>query len=438
MINDLKSEKFQSNKLKGQNDSDTPQISFSATTHSEIVPLIHKSNKKKLIYITIILLLVAILGSAGFFAVKYYKKSSASVPNNLDNEVAIVTDTPTPTPKPIKPAIKSYANPMTGVLMAEDAFNQIKNRPALAVMIQNNVASRPEWGLNEAEVVYETLTESSITRFMGVFWSKDAERVMSVRSARKYFVELLGDFKGVVYMHIGQSEGEDNISAVNALARYKIKDLTNKAGSFIRDRECQKTKAIEHCAYSTTQLLWDLASRAGWNADITAQESWKFKNPNDPEVSKGESLTDFTVHFPKSTKTDYTANYSVIWRYDPVSNKYKRFELDGRPFVDGLGKQVETDIHIYQKIVSSPTGDFKGHQLQQVIGTGTGYVMQNGKVYNVTWKKPDFATKTRFFDTTTGKEFVFNRGKVWVSLVQKSADYVDNSPKVPTKVTVTP
>ena len=87
--------------------------------------------------------------------------------------------------------------------MDEASFNSIKEKPFLAIMIQNNIASRPEYGLNQADIVYESLVESNITRFMAVFWSTGSEKVMSLRSARRYFVDILGDYNNPAYMHIG-------------------------------------------------------------------------------------------------------------------------------------------------------------------------------------------------------------------------------------------
>jgi len=42
-------------------------------------------------------------------------------------------------------------------------------RPALAVKIGNDFSSRPQSGLDQADIVYEEMAEGGITRYMAVF-----------------------------------------------------------------------------------------------------------------------------------------------------------------------------------------------------------------------------------------------------------------------------
>ena len=60
----------------------------------------------------------------------------------------------------------------------------VADRTAVAVKVENIAASRPQAGLNEADVVYEELVEGGISRFAAVFHSQDSDPVGPVRSAR--------------------------------------------------------------------------------------------------------------------------------------------------------------------------------------------------------------------------------------------------------------
>jgi hypothetical protein len=337
---------------------------------------------------------------------------SSGIPSDLSNQKV----------EPPKPVY--LESPINGKMLEEKDFNAIKNRPVLAVMIQNNTASRPEFGLNEADVVYETLAEGGITRFMGVFWSQDAAKVMSLRSARKYFVDLLGDYNNPLYMHIGYAEGADNVNAIKAIRTYGIRALENAGGAFSRDKACERVKNTEHCAFSSTATLWGIAEKNGWKGDISKLQPWKFKDAG-KETATAKDVTDVRVNFNPLNSLDY----DVIWRYNKDTNKYLRFNANGTPYNDGNGKQVETDVVVYQKINSFLSGDSKGHVVQDVIGSGTGYVLQGGKSYPVSWKKPNFATRTKFSDTMTNEEFTFTRGRQWIMLVSKANDMIDNTPK---------
>lgn len=388
-------------------------------------------NKVWIITAIILLLVSVVTGGSYYFFYQYLPSQNNQQSGNLSLlfPTSTLTPTPTPTPEPI-----FYPNPITGELIPEADYLSMKDRPYLAVMIQNNTASRPEYGLNEADIVYETLVEGRITRFMGVFWSKEASKVQSLRSSRKYFVDLLGDYPNAVYMHIGYASGDPKIDALQAMNTYGIRrvgdlrDTNTGELAYSRDHECEKVKAREHCAYSTTQRLWNIASQKGWTNDSSKDVSWQFNDLEKINTTSGTPLTDFTVDFkPSGGKTTYyDKNYSVRWKYDPVTNKYLRYNFNGTPYVDGNGIQVSTTTLIYQKVVSYPFGDYKGHQYQEVIGSGTGYVMMAGKVFNVKWSKPNFKTKTQFTDAATGQPFVFQRGKIWNMILPKTYDYTNN------------
>lgn len=399
-----------------QTDNATKPISIAIPTKKR------GAHKKRLV--TLIVALVLILASSVYGSYYYFfRNDSDNSDSIIDNNSSIAETLKNQNPEPPKPVY--IQSPINGLMIEESKFNAIKTRPILAVIIQNHIASRPEFGLNEADVVYETLAEGGITRFMGVFWSEEASKVMSVRSARKYFVDLLGDYNKPAFMHIGYADGADNVSAIKAIRNNAVRDLENLRGSYERDLNCQKTKAVEHCAYSSTTKLWELAASANWTSDITQLTSWKFKEKNEPTKIVGKEVTDFTTKFSGL----YANDYSVTWKYNAEKGKYLRFNSNGTPYLDGNGTQVETEVVIYQKITSYLSGDSKGHMVQEVIGSGTGYVMQGGKSYSVTWKKPTYASRTQFFDATTGEEFVFNRGKQWFMLVTKANDYIDNTPK---------
>ena len=61
-------------------------------------------------------------------------------------------------------------------------------------MINNHSVARPQSGLNSADLVYETLVESGITRYLAIFWSEAPKKVGPIRSARQYYLEWLSPY----------------------------------------------------------------------------------------------------------------------------------------------------------------------------------------------------------------------------------------------------
>ncbi|MFM8266061.1 MAG: DUF3048 domain-containing protein [Acidimicrobiia bacterium] len=75
--------------------------------------------------------------------------------------------------------------PLTGL-----AVDAAITRPALIVKIDNHPKARPQWGLNQADIVFEENVEM-LTRFAAVFHSSGSDPVGPVRSGRKQDVDLL-------------------------------------------------------------------------------------------------------------------------------------------------------------------------------------------------------------------------------------------------------
>ncbi len=56
---------------------------------------------------------------------------------------------------------------------------------------------RPQWGLNLADHVYEYYIGDGLTRFIGIFYGQDAERVGPVRSARMFDEHIMRMYNGI-------------------------------------------------------------------------------------------------------------------------------------------------------------------------------------------------------------------------------------------------
>src|SRR5690606_3118280 len=96
---------------------------------------------------------------------------------------------------------QTVARRIDGVQVAEDAANV----PVMAVIIENLATVRPQSGLGQAQVVYETLAEGGITRFLVLFATKEnIDPIGPVRSARHYFVDWAEEYGGG-FMHVGGS-----------------------------------------------------------------------------------------------------------------------------------------------------------------------------------------------------------------------------------------
>jgi hypothetical protein len=91
------------------------------------------------------------------------------------------------------------AAPLTG-LTANPA---LLGRVALVVKIDNAPKSRPQAGLNQADVVIEEKVEDGVTRFFTIFQSQDADPVGPVRSARTTDISLVTPLNRPLFAYAG-------------------------------------------------------------------------------------------------------------------------------------------------------------------------------------------------------------------------------------------
>ena len=95
--------------------------------------------------------------------------------------------------------------PLNGLMYTKQEKDVWETRRPIAAMIENHVEARPQSGLSLADVVYESVVEGGITRFMGVFYCGVASRNLTlapVRSARTFYLPWVLEYDAL-YNHVG-------------------------------------------------------------------------------------------------------------------------------------------------------------------------------------------------------------------------------------------
>lgn len=101
-----------------------------------------------------------------------------------------------PAADPPEDPIPAVAWPLTG-RDATEADAALLARPSLAIKIPNEGAhSRPQRGLEFADIVFEQYVEGGIPRLVAVFHSNQPEEVGPVRSMREMDPNIVGSFGG--------------------------------------------------------------------------------------------------------------------------------------------------------------------------------------------------------------------------------------------------
>jgi len=274
-----------------------------------------------------------------------------------------------------------------------------------AVMIENLLSVRPQSGLSQAAVVYETLAEGGSTRFMAVYDpSEKIPELMPVRSARPYYLEWLSEY-GALYAHAGGSPKALTVIRENPDIN-NLDALSSNGKYFWRDT----TKYAPHNLVTSSDKM-NFALRDLGLADKAADfRSWLFKDEA-PLADRGEDGKSVEFNF------SYGTTYLVRYRYDQATNDYKRFNANVPHEDKNTGDQIAVKnvvVQLVQEPGYDPSG--KGRLDIYVGGTGKAWIFRDGLIIEGIWQKNSRTDRTIFYDAN-GTEAEFNRGNTWVHVV---------------------
>jgi hypothetical protein len=268
----------------------------------------------------------------------------------------------------------------------------------LAVIVENQEQSRPQSGLDRADVVYEALAEGGITRFLALYATETAPMVGPVRSARHYFAHWAREYLAPL-VHIGASpQGYD---AIFSDGLRTVDEFKGPAG-FWRIRERQ----APHNAYTSTEGAWDVLGRQrlypGSFGGLT------FKDHEGRVIG---------MEAPRALITYGAWNYRVSWEYDARENDYLRF-MEGQPHVDAQSSdQLRAANVLVQWVDSWPIpGDTEKRLDFQQIGSGRLIALVDGVAIEGTWSKSSLDAPTHYVDRA-GNPIHLNAGPTWIQVL---------------------
>lgn len=271
------------------------------------------------------------------------------------------------------------------------------DRP-IAVMIDNHPYARPQSGLSAADVVYEALAEGGVTRFMGIFASRNADVVGPVRSARHYFVNWANEYQAM-YTHCGGYP--EAYAAIQSTGIANFDDLVGSPGFWRSD-----ARDAPHNLYADTNALRKGAVARNYNLEKGSYGGLLFEE--EPAEAAGSQASRLTIYYPHG--------YEVNWVYSPENHDYARFH-SGTPLRDAAnGEQLRGS----SVAVLYMENWFIGRDDQQdfaQVGSGKALFFLDGKMTEGTWSRESLDTPTLMWDED-GERVALNKGgTTWIQVV---------------------
>lgn len=297
--------------------------------------------------------------------------------------------------------------PLTGVETTIDV-----ERPALAVKVDNAPPSRPQVGVQAADVVYEEISEGGLTRFLAIFHCSDAPVIGSVRSARTADPDILQEYAPVLFAYSGAN---DQVLQKVASTRGVI-DLKHGSNADAYNRV--SSRRAPYNLFTGTDRVRDLpAARDVRGAPETglAFDAELLEAPAPPAAGTGSPAAPAgnAVAFSYSNATN------VRWSYDPGTKRYLRFHGDAPHRLEG-GEQVSATNVVVMKvrITAGQVRDASGTPTQDTSVTGGGEVtvLRGGSAVTGQWNRANASDRTTFTDAS-GQPIELAPGNTWIHLV---------------------
>lgn len=337
---------------------------------------------KKILSALAILLLVSGCGSAK--------------PNNvvIDNNTAD-TKPKTSIVQNVKKVEKNYISIYTGENITKEDYKRV---PFMTV-IENIKAARPQSGLSQADIVFETMAEGGIPRFMALFQSKKSEVIGPIRSDRTYFNELAETFD-LPFAHCG-----GNQVAINEIQNKRLMSLNEMANGSYYWRS--KNRKAPHNLYTSSDKLIQLINKKNYSSEP------KFNLQFDDTYWENNSIKAGQIILKLSNY------YSTAYTYKE-GKYYKTMNNINVPDKNN-GEQLSCKNVIVQITRIAPIfGDAKDRVNVKLTGSGSGYVLSNGSYKKMNWQKENEYSQIKITDEN-GNSIKLSSGNTWWEIVDKNS-----------------
>jgi len=296
-------------------------------------------------------------------------------------------------------------------IFVEPTYNSLSGREGsdgeiLVVKIDDTISARPQIGIDRADIVYIEQVEGGLTRLAAVFSSEIPTLIGPIRSARISDIEILAQYGRVVFAYSGaQSKLLPVISAAN------LNDYgAQRQSPTIYTRDESRTSPTNMVLRA--DLLLEKVRSDGREIATSRSAGWSFGDL----PSGGTAITGAQLSWP-------AASYELKW-----SKKESRWLVfnNGVANVSATGVQHGPTTFVIQnvEIVPSEYGDKLGGvtPLSKTVGSGTGFVLRDGKYFPATWSRPDELSGTTWL-ALDGSELPFARGQIWIALTEKNPQF---------------
>ena len=270
------------------------------------------------------------------------------------------------------------------------------------IQIENSGEARPQAGMQQADMIYEYISEGGVPRLTAVYWHPLPGLVGPVRSCRLITIRLELMYHGMIYC----SGANDYVLGQVWKFPNLVNDYARGAGGFFRDNA---TRYAPH-----NVMLHGNATTAATAGQNLPAPTYDIAPKHPDGAFTGDAATQINV-----------PDHMTTWRYDVSSKQYFKSQ-DGSKFTNIGTGQVRAKTVIVESVTSfvdlHPSNTFcaLGHcyhtEAYELTGQGQADIYTDGVVIHATWFHPDPNVPTVYLDAN-GNPIDLDTGLTWVHVI---------------------
>ena len=272
----------------------------------------------------------------------------------------------------------------------------------IIIQIENSTQPtvRPQTGMQQADMVYEYISEFGIPRLSAIYWHPPSSLIGPVRSCRLITVQLEQMYRGMIYC--------------------------SGANDYVLGQVWKWPSVVYDYAYMFA-YMYRTGDRVAPHNVIARpdQVTTHTAQANLPALIYAIAPAHADVALPGATAATsvYIAQHNATWRYDANSHEYLKWQ-DGVPFGNVGTGQVHAKNLIIEHVTSyldrnpANTGVHRDYNTEyyELAGEGTADIYSDGGMIHATWRHPNRDLPVVYYGTD-GNPIDLNTGLTWVHVI---------------------
>ena len=294
----------------------------------------------------------------------------------------------------VRPALDGIS-----ALTGESVGTDITSRPIIAAKIDNYSRARPQWGLDQADLIIEENVEG-VTRFVAMFQTRLPDRIGPVRSARTGDLDLFPALNRPILVWSGGNPGVTRWVESAASSGVLVDFTAQRNPCYNRN----SSRRAPHNLQLDPVCVLGRNTGAGPGHPLFAIDAgWV-----PPETTRGRADAAFEVQMD---------GVRAGWAWDGAARVYRRAQ-NGRAHTAVSGAQITSKnvVELYVYHAPSPVDARSPNPI--TVGNGRAVVHRDGVAFDAIWVRDDASRPFALTDPVTGLHIPLAVGTTFVELVR--------------------